>query len=335
MKFCEFVQLMHGYIGCDKEQQEYVLYLTSLIIRDPMTDDEEKLDEEDKFNPLSGKSTSYFSKVYTGENGRKISKQDARVIQGRFSKTKFVDEFMTVDTEARENLVEDLKQHNVNADIDNVDEVCAELFLKLINAMADGKGFIDTAQDNVLVDSGGTRIVMVTVDSVFVKDGKLHVGDEVLQLPVALAPDKDIKPEEMPYVNALCAAYADALMQAVTPDIIGTLPGRYHRDFSSQRASYYEAEWLHHSVRDVFDGGEEKFEALKKDAYDGIESTYLQDYDNGYQRLQAVLDKITNTTLDTSSIDRIKSLMKNVHKKGICHILVNDGTINSWVDIDE
>lgn len=47
------------------------------------------------------------------------------------------------------------------------------------------------------------------------------------------------------------------------------------------------------------------------------------------------LDKITNTTLDTSSIDRIKSLMKNVHKKGICHILVNDGTINSWVDIDE
>ena len=95
------------------------------------------------------------------------------------------------------------------------------------------------------------------------------------------------------------------------------------------------AEWLHHSVRDVFDGGEEKFEALKKDAYDGIESTYLQDYDNGFQRLQEVLDKITNTTLDTSSIDRIKSLMKNVHKKGICHILVNDGTINSWVDIDE
>lgn len=113
------------------------------------------------------------------------------------------------------------------------------------------------------------------------------------------------------------------------------MPGRYRRDFTSQRSSYYEAEWLHHSVRDVFDGGEEKFEALKKDAYDGIESTYLQDYDNGFQRLQEVLDKITNTTLDTSSIDRIKSLMKNVHKKGICHILVNDGTINSWVDIDE
>lgn len=212
--------------------------------------------------------------------------------------------------------------------------MCAELFYRFIDAMASNKGYIDTTLP-VHIDSYGNRYVTVEVSTVYVKDGKLHVGDEVLELPTALAPEKDIKPEEMPYVNALCAAYADALAQAVTPDVIETLPGRYRRDFTSQRTSYYEAEWLHHSVRDVFDGGEEKFEALKKDAYDGIESTYLQDYDNGYQRLQAVLDKITNTTLDTSSIDRIKSLMKNVHKKGICHILVNDGTINSWVDIDE
>lgn len=91
MKFCEFVQLMHWYIGCDKEQQEYLLCLTSLIIRDPMTDYEEKLGEEDKFNLLSGKSTSYFSNAYTGENGRKTLKQNTRVIQIRFSKTKFVD----------------------------------------------------------------------------------------------------------------------------------------------------------------------------------------------------------------------------------------------------
>ena len=241
-----------------------------------------------------------------------------------------------MDYEAREELIGKLKEFGIqgNFEADNIDEVCAELFYRFIDAMASNKGYIDTALP-VHIDSYGNRYVTVEVSTVYVKDGKLHVGDEVLELPAALAPEKDIKPEEMPYVNALCAAYADALAQAVTPEIIGTLPGRYRRDFTSQRSSYYEAEWLHHSVRDVFDGGEEKFEALNKDAYDGIESTYLQDYDNGFQRLQEVLDKITNTTLDTSSIDRIKSLMKNVHKKGICHILVNDGTINSWVDIDE
>ena len=337
MRFSDFVQLMHRYIGCSVTQQEYVLYLTNLVIRDPMTDDEKKLDEDDALNPLSGKKDmSSLSKIYSGTDNRKIKQKDARTIQGLFSKTKFVDAFRTVDYEAREELIEKLKGFGIqgNLEVDNIDEVCAEHFYRFIDAMASNKGYIDTAIP-VHIDSYGNRYVTVEVSTVYVKDGKLYVGDEVLELPAALAPEKDIRPEEMPYVNALCAAYADALAQAVTPDIIETLPGRYRRDFTSQRTSYYEAEWLHHSVRDVFDGGEEKFEALKKDAYDGIESTYLQDYDNGYQRLQAVLDKITNTTLDTSSIDRIKSLMKNVHKKGICHILVNDGTINSWVDIDE
>lgn len=337
MRFSDFVQLMHRYIGCSVTQQEYVLYLTNLVIRDPMTDDEKKLDEDDALNPLSGKKDmSSLSKIYSGTDNRKIKQKDARTIQGLFSKTKFVDAFRTVDYEAREELIEKLKGFGIqgNLEVDNIDEVCAELFYRFIDAMASNKGYIDTAIP-VHIDSYGNRYVTVEVSTVYVKDGKLYVGDEVLELPAALAPEKDIRPEEMPYVNALCAAYADALAQAVTPDIIETLPGRYRRDFTSQRTSYYEAEWLHHSVRDVFDGGEEKFEALKKDAYDGIESTYLQDYDNGYQRLQAVLDKITNTTLDTSSIDRIKSLMKNVHKKGICHIVVNDGTINSWVDIDE
>ena len=337
MRFSDFVQLMHRYIGCSVTQQEYVLYLTNLVIRDPMTDDEKKLDEDDALNPLSGKKDmSSLSKIYSGTDNRKIKQKDARTIQGLFSKTKFVDAFRTVDYEAREELIEKLKGFGIqgNLEVDNIDEVCAELFYRFIDAMASNKVYIDTAIP-VHIDSYGNRYVTVEVSTVYVKDGKLYVGDEVLELPAALAPEKDIRPEEMPYVNALCAAYADALAQAVTPDIIETLPGRYRRDFTSQRTSYYEAEWLHHSVRDVFDGGEEKFEALKKDAYDGIESTYLQDYDNGYQRLQAVLDKITNTTLDTSSIDRIKSLMKNVHKKGICHILVNDGTINSWVDIDE
>ena len=45
--------------------------------------------------------------------------------------------------------------------------MCVELFLNLIYAMADGKGFIDTAQNNILVDSVGARIVKVTVDYVF------------------------------------------------------------------------------------------------------------------------------------------------------------------------
>ena len=66
MRFSDFVQLMHRYIDCSVTQQEYVLYLTNLVIRDPMTDDEEKLDENDDFNPLSSKDVSTLSKIILG-----------------------------------------------------------------------------------------------------------------------------------------------------------------------------------------------------------------------------------------------------------------------------
>ena len=59
--------------------------------------------------------------------------------------------------------------------------------------------------------------------------------------------------------------------------------------------------------------------------------TYRKRYDNGYDRLIAVLEKITNTTVDLSTLNQIRNLIGNMEKKGICHILVNDGTIKSWV----
>lgn len=80
-----------------------MLYLTNLVIRDPMTDDEEKLDEDGAFNPLLSKDVSTLSKIYSGAQNRKIKQGDARTIQSLFSKSKFVDDLQTVDYEAREN----------------------------------------------------------------------------------------------------------------------------------------------------------------------------------------------------------------------------------------
>jgi len=45
MTFSDFLQLMHSYIGCDVTKQDYVLYITNLIIREPANDAEEKADE--------------------------------------------------------------------------------------------------------------------------------------------------------------------------------------------------------------------------------------------------------------------------------------------------
>ena len=47
------------------------------------------------------------------------------------------------------------------------------------------------------------------------------------------------------------------------------------------------------------------------------------------------LKKITSTTLTKSALVNIIGLISNLEKKGICHMLVNDERIRSWVVIDD
>ena len=137
---------------------------------------------------------------------------------------------------------------------------------------------------------------------------------------------------ELRYIKALCDAYADALHRdAVSVDDIPSLPWPYPDDYKDQRIAYYSAERISHSSRDTFDDGEDEFAALKRDAWNGISMTYRRSYSNGYERLLAVLEKITNTTLDLTVLTQIRNLIGNLEKKGICHVLVNDETIKSWV----
>ena len=164
----------------------------------------------------------------------------------------------------------------------------------------------------------------------------IYLGTEKIKLPVQLTLQSTISSQELPYVNALCEVYAERISGVVTPDAIGSLPPTLRRNFAEQRKAYYSAESIQRSVREVFADGDKQFQSLKSDAYDGISDTYFDDrHASGYDRLLAVLDKVTNITLSKSALMNIIGLIANLEKKGICHILVNDGTIKSWVNIDE
>ena len=135
----------------------------------------------------------------------------------------------------------------------------------------------------------------------------------------------------------MCDVYAEALKitdRVITEDDLPSLPNWCREDFADQQECYFSAEGIQHSIRDIFDDGDDEFDLLKKDAWQGINMTYRKRYDTGYDRLIAVLEKITNTRLDLSTLVQIRNLIGNMERKGICHILVNDGTIESWVRRD-
>jgi hypothetical protein len=164
----------------------------------------------------------------------------------------------------------------------------------------------------------------------------IYLGTDEVVLPVQLVPQSELEQHELPYIDALCEVYAEKISQEVTPDLISTLPPLYRRHFAEQRKAYYGAESVHRSVREVFADGEMQFNTLKEDAFEGIEPTYFDDsYVSGYDRLRAVLEKITSTTLTKSALVNIVGLIGNLEKKGICHMLVNDERIRSWVVIDD
>lgn len=167
----------------------------------------------------------------------------------------------------------------------------------------------------------------------------IYLGNEKVKLQIELIQPGLLAPQELPYINALCEVYAEKLglaLGTVTPDTISTdLPKNLLHHYSSQRKAYYQAEFVKRMARETFSDGDKQFSILKEDAFTGIEDAYYDDHSTGYGRLKAVLERITIISLTKSALINLVGLIGNLEKKGLCHILVNDDIIKSWVNIDE
>ncbi len=88
---------------------------------------------------------------------------------------------------------------------------------------------------------------------------------------------------------------------------------------------------MRNSIKTLFSDGEEHFNILKEEIFDSIYETY-EDLSqiNSYQKLKNVFEMVIKATLNSSILLNIKGLITTKEKKGICHILVNEGRIRSW-----
>lgn len=165
-------------------------------------------------------------------------------------------------------------------------------------------------------------------------DNKLHINSVTIPLPDSIVP-KEIKNDEFKYLNELCKAYSDNLGITISIENIDSCSKkRFRDDFSDERNYYNSVQSRIRGVREIFSDVDEQYNVLKKEAYEGIKETYLDDYPDGFKRLMEVLKKITSTSLSKSQLVKL-DIIGNAERKGLCHVLVNDGYINSWVDVDE
>ncbi|HEL1597997.1 TPA: hypothetical protein TXJ10_002081 [Streptococcus suis] len=196
-------------------------------------------------------------------------------------------------------------------------------------------GIVNLTKEPTFQMENGKPIVPITPSQFNKNNNTITLNGISVQIPIQILSNVPITSEDAKHIKALYEIYTEKTGKTIDCNNIDQLPKHLKKHLTAQNRSYFALEEKQRAIRDVFSDGDYQFEVLKDDAFNGIEMTYLNDYSSGYERLNAVLEKITTITLDNSSLKNIIGLIGNLEKRGICHILVNDEIINSWVNIND
>lgn len=324
VNFSELAEALHKYKKKIKVG-EFVKDLTDAILED--------VDgvAASELNPLYGLSKSMRESIYNGS--RFISSDNAGILFTHMQEDCFEGYLDELSMTALQDLCNVLDDYGFEAHPDDVESICGNILAQIISNIA-AEQPEDVTKVTIEARETGRRIKDIAPATIECRGNKLHISGEIITIPTNLLPENQVI-EELKYVQALCEAYASELNKEVSTSDIDSLPRIYRENYKEQNKAYFSAYAIQHSVREVFDDGKDEFDLLEEDAWHGVSPTFWKPYDNGFQRLNAVLEKITNTTLDASCLSQIRNLLNNLSRMGICHILVNDGIIESWVVKDE
>ena len=328
MFFHEIAGELKTYMDPTGRGSDFVIALVGDTLRDPMTEEEQQMELNDEFNPLASRmSVNMLDQILEGK--KFISKARAGLICSRYDGQDLADEIDNLYAADKEHLQTFLKNRGISVDIEELGSAIQDILKQIFHGLAKGIHDIDI---KLTIRDPKQSIKNLAGDRIYCEDGKLYIDGDVIELPIKLS-DVQIYDFEAGYISALCDAYAEVLSRdSVTVDDIPALPKKYQTNFYDQRKAYLSAESIQRSIREVYEDRENQFDVLKSDAYDGIKTTYFDDYDNGYRRLLEVLKKVSDVQLTKSKLSLIKNLIGNLERLGIVHILVNDKTMMSWVD---
>ena len=308
---------------------KFVSTLVGLSLRPPMTDEEEQAQYLHEYNPMEKNiSENMLDQIFEGRN-RYISKERAQRICSLYDGAELADKIDELFDGSKEHLQKFLYTKGIDVELDELGSAIQDIFDQLFHGLAKG---IHDVEIKLTIHDPKPSIKKLAENRIYCENGKLYIDGDVIELPIKLC-ESQIYDFEDGYISALCDVYAEALSRdSVTIDDIPALPKKYQSNFYAQRKAYLSAESIQRSISEVYEDGENQFDILKADAYDGIKTTYFDDFDNGYRRLLEVLKKISDVQLTKSKLSLIKNLIGNLERLGIVHILVNDKTMKSWVD---
>lgn len=149
--------------------------------------------------------------------------------------------------------------------------------------------------------------------------------------PKAVVP-ASVQPQELGYVSQLYEAYATTApdVNITQPDDLNAINLREHFEF--QRKTYYLAETVHQGTRDTIQPDEDDpFDTLKDEIEIGIFEAKRGKYVDAVKRIDMIVGTAGSVILSTGVDNATFQWVGPGEKKGVCHMLVNDGRLR-WIE---
>jgi hypothetical protein len=318
MELYEFLQILDGELGSSIEKDEERKTKPELqriqgIFQMFFLSDS----KDDKPLVLDGKSQSLARKIW---NGTPISGADAKFINGMVCGEAF-DDFWTekqFPDSTKESLIKKFSNKGVKISEDNFPNDLAQALKDILNEI-------------VRRDEKPSLLKAVYVDDGYVvlTNKKRCRLPEELKCPQSLGNDEK-------YAIALLEVYAqDAKSPKIDVSDLDTKP-IYKTSFTMSRNDYFKAVNASRQIRDVFSDGETMIDDTKKQAFSIIQNTLTQGWKNAFERLQKTMDIVIEASLySKDSLGREGyGFCDASMKRGIVHMLVNDGKVKWIVSYD-
>jgi len=192
----EYFRMMYPYIGQAKQPAEYLDDLLCNFVVD---------DADFTGSPLTDKTPDYKNRIYNGSKPFPISLA-AQLLDSSdpMCFSAYINDNLSDDL--AENLEKELTELGIDIQGDDVADKCAKLFVSILTETARRTKRKDTPARAASL--GKQKLTGVPIATVYVKDGKISINGQVFNLHEKITPPKDIAQEEMPYIKALFAAYA-------------------------------------------------------------------------------------------------------------------------------
>ncbi|EGP5363624.1 hypothetical protein KGD01_002581 [Enterococcus faecium] len=327
----EYVSVLFNNSGSEHKISDFFLELVDNYMEEPRNQESRKQYDDGKYNPFRTLEMDTVDR-YFKDSPNTPAVKNIQTVYNRKDEIKFAAYIknLKLNSTNQENILNEFENASSSFGEEQKFEYgCAILFTEVLKDIIDGNAhtYLDSQLPSVSATKSQKSLVPLKEAYYDKKSGKVVFASGEIEVPKEIAPPDDICEHELNYINCLLAAYSEFTRKSLTAE---TLPERFKQDFIDQRKNFYSAEWVERIAREKFDDDGETAEIWKGDTYEFISSTLSMMYPNAYQRMLEVMREAVKCQT-TSAIEEFKNIMRPTSRKGVCHILANEGRLK-WVD---